>query len=270
MNFTVEVELYHGPLDLLLYLIRRQELQVSELPLAKISQQYMDFIDVLEMLDIDSVGDFLEIAALLVEMKAKAVLPQIEDEAEVQTQLFDQTDDSLVQRLIEFKRYRDAASVLDERSAASQMRYRRLANDLPSRTTQPHDQPIESIELWDLVSAFGRILRERQPAPTETVIYDETPMHVYMQKIHDLVRQHKEIELQSLFEIGQHKSTLVGLFLATLELTRHHGVHVSQVVADGPLMLSAGEDIAEQLQVSVVDNMLADQLEKSNFAYRPR
>ncbi len=269
-NFTIDLDVYAGPLDLLLYLVRREELDLADVSLAKITNQYIDFIEVLEVLDIDGVGDFLEIAALLVEMKAKAVLPNSQEETDTDQVVSDEHDDQLVVRLLEYKRYRDAASVLEERAIDWQMRYPRMSNDLPTRFIATEDQPLERIEVWDLVSAFGRILRERQPAPTETVIYDETPMHVYMKRIHDLVCEKKEIELQSLFEIGQHKSTLVGLFLATLELTRHHGLDVRQVGVDGPLLLLAGDRFKADLEVAEIDNMLSEQLSNSNFAYRPR
>ncbi len=68
-----------------------------------------------------------------------------------------------------------------------QLRYPRLANDLPVRRTELDQQPLQPLEVWDLVSAFGRILRERQPPPSANVIYDDTPIHVYMERIHGIV-----------------------------------------------------------------------------------
>ncbi|MEZ6078972.1 MAG: hypothetical protein R3C56_25845 [Pirellulaceae bacterium] len=91
----------------------------------------------------------------------------------------DEISDDLVARLIEYRRIRDASSILDEQGQRWQMRYSRLSNDLPARL-DPSDQPLEPLEVWDLVSAFGRILRERQPRTTATVVVDDTPIHVYM------------------------------------------------------------------------------------------
>jgi segregation and condensation protein A len=269
-TFKVELDVYAGPLDLLLYLVRREELDLSNISLAQIADQYAGFIEILSELDIDSVGDFLEIAATLVEMKAKAVLPTNNESVSEAEEPFAEDDGQLVVRLLEYKRFRDAASVLEERSIDWQMRYTRLANDLPTRALATEDQPLERIEVWDLVSAFGRILRESQPAPTETVIYDETPMHVHMKRIHELVRTEKEVELQSLFVVGQHKSSMVAMFLATLELTRHHGLDVRQIGVDGPLLLIAGDRFRADLEVAEVDNMLSEQLNAANLAYRPR
>lgn len=269
-NFTIDLDVYAGPLDLLLYLVRREELNLVDISLAKIADQYANFIEVLEELDIDGVGDFLEIAAILVEMKAKAVLPKSQEGLEIEATSNEAHDDQLVIRLLEYKRFRDAASVLEERANDWQLRYPRMANDLPTRTLASEDQPLERIEIWDLVSAFGRILRECVPPPTETIIYDDTPLHVHMQSIHEKVSQGKQLELQSLFQPGQHKSTLVGLFLATLELTRHHGLQVRQIGYDGPLILSAGETFKSELEISGTDHVSIDQLNAANFSYRPR
>jgi segregation and condensation protein A len=269
-NFTIDLDVYAGPLDLLLYLVRREELSLVDISLAKIAEQYASFIEVLTELDIDGVGDFLEIAATLVEMKAKAVLPKVHEEVETDSSTYETQDDQLVVRLLEYKRFRDAASVLEERASDWQLRYPRMVNDLPTRAVPTEDQPLERIEIWDLVSAFGRILRECVPPPAETVIYDDTPLQVHMQSIHQRVSQNKELELQSLFEPGQHKSTLVGLFLATLELTRHHGLQVRQIGYDGPLMLSAGADFKADLEISDADHVSIDQLNAANFSYRPR
>lgn len=269
-NFTIDLDVYAGPLDLLLYLVRREELSLVDISLAKIANQFVSFIEVLEELDIDGVGDFLEIAAILVEMKAKAVLPQTQETLETDSTAYENQDDQLVVRLLEYKRFRDAASVLEERADDWQMRYPRMVNDLPTRSVASEDQPLERIEIWDLVSAFGRILRECVPPPTETVIYDDTPLQTHMQSIHNRVKQSKELELQSLFEPGQHKSTLVGLFLATLELTRHHGLLVRQIGYDGPLILSAGDAFKSDLEINDIDHVSIDQLNAANFSYRPR
>ena len=267
-TFLVELSNYAGPLDLLLYLVRRSELPSDELSLASICSQYLAFLEVLEAIDVDGVGDFLEVASVLLEMKAKAVLPKPAEVEAAAPQ--DQEDDSLVERLLEYKRFRDVASVLEDRAADWQLRYPRLSQDPPSRAAAAEDQPIEPVEIWDLVSAFGRILRERQPAPTETVVYDDTPIDAHMRKIHQLVARQRRVELQELFEPGQHKSTLVGLFLATLELTRHHGLAVEQPHCGGPLILTAGNAFASRLQVAEGQNAAAQLLDRSNFAYRPR
>lgn len=271
MPFQVDISEYCGPLDLLLHIVRREELHLSQIPLAKITDQYFDYLDVLVELAIDDVADFLEIASLLIEMKAKQAVPSSEQPGDEQSESIanDLTDD-LVQRLMEYKRIRDAASILDEQSQRWQMRYTRVANDLPTRRAELGEQPIEPIEVWDLVSAFGRILRERQPPQSTSVVYDSTPIHTYMERIHSLVSSEERIELTSLFEQGMHKSTLVAMFLATLELTRHYGLSTEQHDAGHPLYLLAGEHFKRELDVHKIENLSFDQVSRSNMPVMPR
>ena len=268
--FAVDLSIYAGPLDLLWYLVRREELDISQVSLAKITAQYLDFLEIIQAIDIDATADFLEPVGLLLEMKAKQVIPTPVEAVETEEVALDDPAEQLVQRLVQYKRYRDVASILDEQSQAWQLRYARQADDRPPRRTSVPEQVIARIEIWDLVSAFGRILRERQPAPASQVIYDETPIHEYMKAIHREVKQRGSIELQALFHPGQHKSTLVGMFLATLELTRHHGVHAEQTGYDGPVWLTAGEDFTDGLQVAEVENLRAEMIEQSNMPVRPR
>ena len=100
----------------------------------------------------------------------------------------------------------------------------RLADELPTRKSDMADEPIREVELWDLVSAFGRILRERDAARPSSIVYDETPIHVYMARIEARLRERGVVSFSDLFQPEQHKSVVVGLFFAVLELVRHHGV----------------------------------------------
>lgn len=268
-NFSVDLSNYFGPLDLLLYLVRRQELDITSLSLSKITRQYFDFLTILESIDVDSTADFLEPAGVLLEIKAREVIPSTQ-EVDTEPESIVEPPDQLVHRLVQYKRIRDVASILDEQSRAWQNRFTRLAADRTPRRDAPVERSISKIEIWDLVSAFGRILRERQPTPPSQVVHDETPIHVYMEAIHQEIVQHKRVELQSLFKPGQHKSTLVAMFLATLELTRHHGVEAKQDGCDGPMWLSAGAAFHESLNVVAVENLRTDQIEQSNLPMRPR
>ncbi len=268
--FHVDISQYSGPLELLLHIVRREELSLSDIPLAAITEQYLDYLEVLVELAIDDVADFLEIASLLVEMKAKQAVPVSEDSVDEGETSLEDDSGTLVERLIEYKRIRDAAGILDEHGQRWQLRYSRLSNDLPPRRTEVGTQPIESIEVWDLVSAFGRILRERQPPPTSSVVYDDTPIHTYMERIHGLVRTHGRVELTSLFEPGMHKSALVAMFLATLELTRHYGLTTEQRDTGYPLVLCAGEHFKRELDVHRVENLSFGDVVQSNLPVTPR
>ena len=254
MSFQVTHDLFRGPIDLLLYLVRRHEVEVTEIALATVTQQYLDHIDVLKEISIDLVGDFVEVASHLVEIKAKALLPRNEFEEDEDGENETDPRRDLVNRLLLYKKFRDASSLLSDRAAEWQNRYARVADDLPAKQHNISDQPIREIELWDLVSAFGRVLRDNRPVEDANIIYDETPIHVYMERIHARIVKRRRISFSELFELGMHKSSMVSIFLAVLELARHHGVVTQQDDLYGDLLVAAGDGFREVLDVSNIDD----------------
>ena len=237
MHFCVDLDIFRGPLDLLLYLVRKHELDIANIPIAHITNQFVAHIEVLEQLDVNSVGDFIEMAGILIEIKSKMVLPHPEEEEQV----VEDPRDELVQQLLEYKKYKDAASVLEERSRNWQQCYTRQANDLPSPEIDPADQPIHEVELWDLVSAFGRLMRAHDRVKPREIIYDDTPIQVYMQRLHERLCEDGQIAFSDMFQSGMHKSALIGVFLAVLELVRHHHVDADQTASHGEIYLRAAD-----------------------------
>ncbi len=250
MEFRIALDIFRGPLDLLLYLVRKQELEATEIALTAVTEQFLEYIAVLEKIDVDAVGEFLEMASVLLEIKSRSVLP---GEEEVQDELEDPRQE-LVRRLLEYKQYRDAASMLEERSREWGERYPRLASELPARQVSPDQQPIREVELWDLVSAFGRVLKEKHRlAGPESIRYDETPIHVYMQQIDARLQRDGRVAFTAFFEAAVHKSTLVGMFLAVLELVRHQHARAAQPELFGEIWLEPGDERlrVEGLELSV-------------------
>jgi segregation and condensation protein A len=237
MEFRVELDIFRGPLDLLLFLVRKHELDIRDLPVSLVAEQYATYLEILQELNVDEVGEFLEIASTLIEIKSEMVLPHGEQPAAE----WEEKREELVERLLEYKRYKDAASMLDERSRDWQQHYPRLASDLSPRPVDPAGQPIREVELWDLVSAMGRILRESQVAAPATIVYDDTPIQVYMQRIHTALAKERRLALSDMFVSGMHKSAIIGVFLAVLELVRHHGVVAEQSESHGEIWLVQGE-----------------------------
>lgn len=249
-DFEVKLDIFRGPLDLLLYLVRKHEVEIAEIPVAPITQQYLEFLDVLQELDVNSVGDFIAVASALIEIKSQMVLPHAE---EVEQEIEDPRQE-LVQRLLEYKEFRDAATMLEEQSRVWQQHYPRLASDLPTESADPSEEPIREVELWDLVSAFGRIMRHSAASQPSNIVYDDTPIHVHMERLHARLIEQGRLAFTSLFQPGMHKSTLIGIFLAVLELVRHHNVQVEQTEAFGEIWLVADPASREPLNLSNVDN----------------
>ena len=232
--FSAKLPFYQGPMDLLLYLVRKHELDILDIPVARILEQYLDFLAVLKQIDVNIIGDFLSMASTLIEIKSFKALPG-EEIAEVEIETPKQ---ELVKQLLEYKRYCDASRTLQKRSESWQLRFPRLSDDLPQRPRNLSEEPIGELELWDLVSAFGRVLRECAPKMEHSVIYDDTPITTYMNRIHQRLRIEKRIAFRQLFIPGQHKSTLVGIFLASLELVRHEFAHIYQDINFGEIELA--------------------------------
>src|SRR5487761_1782215 len=115
--------------------------------------------------------------------------------------------------------------------------------DIPIATiTDQYLQHLSELELWDLVSAFGRIMRDYHVTAPSSIVYDETPIHVYMSRIHERLRRCGRMAFGDLFETGMHKSALIGMFLAVLELVRHHGVRAEQQELHAEIWLCAGDE----------------------------
>ena len=249
MSFRVALDIFRGPLDLLLYLVRKHELDILDIPVATIAQQFLAYLEVLQELDVNAVGDFIEMASTLLEIKSRLALPAGEEESEE----VEDPREELVERLLEYKKFRDAASLLEEQGRAWQEHLPRLANDLPPRRIDPAGQPIQEVELWDLVSAFGRIVRDSRVTQARNIVYDDTPIHVYMQRIHQRLVQDRRAAFSQMFYPGMHKTAMIGVFLSILELVRHHSVRTEQEDLHGEIWILPGEVFSESLDLSNVD-----------------
>ncbi len=251
MNFRVELDVFRGPLDLLLYLVRKHEVEIVDIPIAPITEQFLDHLDVLKELDVNAVGDFLDMASTLVEIKSRSVLPRND---EIEDELADPRQE-LVKRLLEYKKFKDAASMLDERSREWQQRFTRQSSDQPDPVKRDlAAEELQEVELWDLVSAFGRIMRETKVTRQSNIVYDDTPIHVYMGQINDRLIREGRVAFRSLFQVGMHKSALIGMFLAVLELVRHHQVRTDQNHLFGEIWVMPGPTVHQKIDITQIDD----------------
>jgi segregation and condensation protein A len=239
--YRVQLDSYEGPLDLLLYLVRRAEVEIVDLPLAKIVGQFHEFLDVLQAIDLDEIGEFVLMASTLAEIKSREVLPRNDDgpvEAEEERPLDAANPRSeLIHRLLEHKRFKDAAKTLEERAAQWQERYPRLSDDRPTAGKDHSADRIKDVELWDLISALGRVLKRKDVEDVGRIRYDDTPIHVYVEQIGTRIRQSPGLVFSSLLEPESQRSKIVGMFLAVLELLRHHGFRAAQSADFGEITM---------------------------------
>lgn len=244
-EYRVVLDNFHGPLDLLLYLVRRHELDVMDLSLATITEQFLEFQRVLEFLDLDGIGEFVVTAATLVEIKSREALPQPEQEEEAIADDGPQGD--LIERLLQYKKLKEASRALEEYAAEWQERFPRLSDDRPNVGKNPAADRIKDVELWDLVSALGRVLKTKEIEKQTRIKYEDTPISVYIERIGTHVRANGRTPFSSFFEQTNRRSRIVGIFLAVLELLRHHAFRAEQPVDFGEIWIlpPADEKMAE-------------------------
>jgi len=245
-GYRVHLDIFDGPADLLLYLVRRNEVDVLDLPIARITAQFVEYLEVLEFIDIDLAGEFVVMASTLLEIKSRMVLPQPE-ETEAEPEITEDPRSELIQQLLEYKKFKDAARALEERAAEWQERYPRLSDDRPGQPNDPSSDRIKEVELWDLVSALSRILRRKVVQKEGSIRYDDTPIQVHMDRISERVRREGRVAFSTFFDDETLRSRIVGLFLAILELLRHHDFRAEQPVDFGEIwiMPPPGESAAE-------------------------
>jgi segregation and condensation protein A len=239
-NYLVALDTFHGPLDLLLYLVKRNEVDVLDVPVAKLADQFLEFLAAVREVDVELAGDFLVMAATLMEIKARSLLP-----AEPEPGEEDEPDPrrELVKQLLEYRRFKDAAAALEERA---EKRSARLARVAPEEPAKPGVQPVRPVELWDLVSAFARLMRETQALQTTTIAVDDTPQYVYEGQIKDRVRAEGRVRFRDVFAPPYFKARLIGIFLAVLELVRNHGIGLESDEAEGDIWLVEAAELPEE------------------------
>jgi segregation and condensation protein A len=236
-EYRVSLEIFGGPMDLLLYLVRRNEVDILDLPLAKITAQFLEFLEVLQLLDVEQASEFVATASGLVEIKSRTVLPRQEEETPTEEPLEDEPHGDLVRKLLEFKRLREASQALEAQAALWQERYPRLSHERPRQGRDLADDLIKEVELWDLVSALARVLRRKTVEHEASVRYDDTPISVYIERVAERVRREGRVPFTALFDAATKRGVIVGLFLAILELLRHHAFRAEQPIDYGEIWI---------------------------------
>ena len=212
MNYTVHLDTFHGPLDLLLYLVKKEEVDVTELPLAAVAEQFLEHLKLMTELDVEGAGDFLVVAATLMEIKSRSLVPS---DAELEeADVGPDPRKELVRQLLEYRKFKDAARLLEEKAETHATKLARQPVEEPTRG----EATVRPVELWDLVSAFARFLRETQASRPQAVVQDDTPQHVYEEYIRQRLRAELRVSFIDIFTPPHHRARLVGLFLAALAL----------------------------------------------------
>ncbi len=228
--YRIQIEDFEGPLDLLLYFIRRDELDVFDIPIARIADEYLAYVRLLERIDLDSVGDFLYMAALLINIKARMLLPKqdVDEEGEP----IDPRRE-LVERLLEYMRYKEASGNLEGLYEDRSDRFTR--GHASSERAQWEGQAEVSYDatVFDLISALRRILTEAPEEPTHDVVREEYSIKEQQGFILDLLARTSKMSFAASVK-GRSKAFIITTFLGILELARQQRVVVF-VPEDNPV-----------------------------------
>jgi len=252
VDYRIDLDVYSGPLDLLLYLIRREEVDIWDIPIARVTEQYVQYLAVLNTVNVNVAGEFIEMAATLLEIKSRMLLPR--EPADGDEPLEDPRNE-LVQQLLEYKRFKDAARSLESLADERAQRFGRGAR----MTTLPEDLPaaeVQDIELlsgvsvWDLVSALQAVLREIKLDLPRRVVYDETPIEEHCEALMAKLRERRSLMFSELFAEAKDRVTVIGLFLSLLELIRLKALKVEQTREFGQIHIVYVQEPAQPAQDS--------------------
>lgn len=232
--YHVRIENFEGPLDLLLHLIKKNQINIYDIPIALITKQYLDYIEAMKTLNLAVAGDFLVMAATLLQIKSKMLLPVEEKESDEEEG--PDPREELVRRLLEYKAYKEAASRLDEREKLWQDMFTRgMATPVDS---VPDELSLEQVSLFDLVDALHKILARGSGKKLIEIVPDHLTVRDCMNKILERLETKESLTFEELFEPASHRLVVIVTFLALLELIRLRVARAFQASLFGPILVS--------------------------------
>jgi segregation and condensation protein A len=228
----IHVAEFDGPLDLLLYLIKRDKIDIHDIPIAPITRSYMEYLSLMQELNLDVAGDFMVMAATLIHIKSKMLVPVDPTEAQGDEEQEDPRE-ALVQRLLEFQRYKEAAGILHQQAQIRAATWTRPDTVLPAFD----DGGEEMLEagLFDLISAFKELLERRRTLMAHEVASEGKSIEQRIDELLALLREGESLDFLELFAAQETKADMIVTFLALLELIRLKRVKVYQRGIFGPI-----------------------------------
>ena len=241
MNYKIHLEMFEGPLDLLLYLVKKDHLNIYDIPIAKVTQQYLEYINFMQLLDLDVVGDFLVMAATLMQIKSKMLLPASETPAEEEEE---DPRAELVKRLLEYEKFKQIAENLREKELSQQDIFKRQKTEAPLDAQGPSKEENVYFEasIFDLINAFSQALKDIPKEVFYEVIKDQFTVE---QKVHDILHLllvEAEVKLSTLFNKSKDKLEVIVIFLAILELAKMKEIIARQDAAFEDIIISRNKD----------------------------
>jgi segregation and condensation protein A len=240
VSTNVQLEIFEGPLDLLLHLIKKNEVSITDIPIAAITEQYLATLELMESLNLDIAGEFLVMAATLVHIKSRMLLPVSDADAEDEEEGADPRAE-LARRLLEYQRFKEAAMELEQRDL--------LTRDVFTRAATPPEPPeppaFRELSVFELLTALRRVLERLPKDIVHEVVLEKITVREKMTLLLERLRASGRIGFESLFTDARTRMEVVVTFLAMLELVKMRAIRIFQETAQGPIIIEAAVD-AEQ------------------------
>jgi segregation and condensation protein A len=237
MTTQVQLEIFEGPLDLLLHLIKKNEVSITDIPIAAITEQYLATLEVMQSLNLDVAGEFLVMAATLVHIKSRMLLPLTEDEDAEEEGPDPRTE--LVRRLLEYQRFKDAADHLERRDV--------LARDVFVRAAPPAEEVdppgFREVSVFELLTALRRVMERLPKDAVHEVSLEKITVREKMTLLLDILRAKGPTLFESLFAEVKTRMEVVVTFLAMLELVKVRAIRIFQGEMSGPIQIEALADM---------------------------
>lgn len=238
-DYQVRLDLFEGPLDLLLYLVQKSEVSIADISVSLVTRQYLEYLDVMRDLNIDVASEYLHMAATLIRLKARELLPPLEGDKEgLEEEEGILNRKQLIQQLLEYKKYKEAARSLrtfESEAAGSFSRGRMEEVEVP-----PADEAemIGNISIFDLLTAFKRVLETaKDEKPQHVVEIDHVRIDDRIEHVLGHVAEHDEVPFEDLFRGDTRKLVLVVTFMALLELIKMQEIYFRQESAFGNIFV---------------------------------
>lgn len=250
MSYRVRTESFEGPFDLLLYLVSRQKVDIGAINITEITDQYLAEVSRMRSLDLDVASDFLLVASTLLQIKADSLLPREHDavDDDIAELAPSEARDMLVERLLEYKQYKNAASALYNRFfAEGRMHARPFGPDANFLNLMPDFLRDVSLDSLALLAARALARREVFLLESEHIAAKPIPVEVHVRAIHQRIRNKKHLRFSELVNVNTATPLVVVTFLAVLELFKRNMVRVQQDALFGDIDISYIEGSGELL-----------------------
>ncbi len=238
MDYQIQLDIFQGPLDLLLHLIEKDEIDIYNIPIALITEKYFEYLQTIQFLNLETVGDFLVMAATLMQIKAKMLLPSTPADADSANAFEEDPRWELAQKLIEYKKIKEAARSLQILENEQLQVFTRSGGEFADQKVAAESNPLKNLSIWDLMEAFKDILESQVSKGIDTLPKQEVSVKQRMTEIINLIQAEGRVFFTKVFHNVQTKLGLITCFLAILELIKLRQVVAFQDALFGEIVLS--------------------------------